>query len=128
MSRREISPEEKAAVMGALMAGQSVSAAARQYKISRNTIVRWRAAAGLDNGASISQEKRDELGDLIGDVLKAILGTLRIQAEQFRDREWLSRQPASELGVLFGILADKAFRILEAAETAADEADEADEL
>lgn len=75
-------------------------------------------AAGLCETPVIDHQKKEEIGGLIGDLLKTILGTLQIQAEQFRDRAWLKTQPASELAVLFGVLADKAFRILEAAEAA----------
>ncbi len=103
-------------MLAALMAGQSVSATSRQFRVSRSTIHGWRAAAGLQT-APVDQQKREELGDLIGDLLKAILTTLRFQAEHFRDKSWLTGQPASEVAVLFGVMADKAFRILEAADT-----------
>jgi hypothetical protein len=75
-------------------------------------------AAGLCDMPVVDHQKREEISGLVGDLLKTILGTLQIQAEQFRDRAWLKTQPASELAVLFGVLSDKAFRILEAAEAA----------
>src|SRR5690606_28397597 len=99
--------------MAALLAGQSVSEVARTYRVSRSTIATWRAAAGIGS-TPIDQEKRADLGDLIADYLREILITLRLQAQQFRDTEWLKKQPASEAAVLHGVLTDKAIRILEA--------------
>ena len=115
-SRHEHTPEQKAQVIAALLAGQSVSAIARQFKVDRTTVHRWRAAAGLNGTTLLQQEKRGEIDDLVGNLLRTIIETLQIQAQQCQDKEWIKRQPASELAVFFGVLADKAFRILEAAD------------
>ena len=121
MTRREHTPEEHAAVLAALLAGQSVSNVARQFSVTRDTIRRWRAAAGFNESPVIDHQKREEMDALVADLLRAILTTLQVQAEQFRDRAWLKTQPASELAVLFGVMADKGFRILEAAQAAGDQ-------
>jgi len=117
MSHGEHTPEEKAAVLAALLAGQSVSNVARQFNVARQTVRRWRVAAGMVDVPVVNHQKRAELDDLVGNLLRAILTTLQIQAEQFRDGAWLRTQDASELAVLFGVMADKAFRILEAAQS-----------
>jgi hypothetical protein len=44
------------------------------------------------------------------------LETLEAQARAFRDPAYLARQPAGELAVLHGVLADKLIRILSAFE------------
>jgi len=55
-----------------------------------------------------------ELGELIVGYLRENLATLASQARDFRDTEWLKKQPASEAAVLHGVLTDKAIRLLEA--------------
>jgi len=111
------SDDTKAQVMAALLAGQSVSAVARQYHIGRSTISAWRTAGGLDGSTPVDQLKKAELGDLIADYLREVLTTLSVQARHFRDETWLAKQPASESAVLHGVLTDKALRLLEALDT-----------
>jgi transposase-like protein len=105
------SDQTKAAVLAALLAGQSVSAVAESYSLSRSTVVAWRNSAGLGS-THVEQEKKSELGDLIADYLREVLTTLSVQARAFRDEAWLGKQPASEVAVLHGVLTDKAIRIL----------------
>ena len=107
------SPETKAAVLAALLAGQSVSAVARDYHLNHATVIAWRDAAGLGS-TLVQQEKRAEIGDLVSDYLRAVLGTLEVQARIFSDESWLKRQDAADAAVLHGVLTDKAIRLLEA--------------
>lgn len=105
--------------MAALLAGSGVEEVAEQYKIPANTVWEWKRHA-----ASVSEvvqsEKTAELGDLIADYLRETLATLTVQVQQFRDTDWLKKQPASEAAVLHGVLMDKAIRILSALENAGD--------
>ena len=111
-------PEEKAAVLAALMAGQSVNAVAKEFKVSRPTIRRWRVAAGLvESMPMLNQQKAAEIGDLVIEYLRTMLATLTIQAEFFRNTKWLSKQSAAEVATLHGVSFDKAARILEALES-----------
>lgn len=104
--------------MAALLSGQSISEVARAYHLSKSTVSAWRSAAFAVGSNAFEPKKGGEgLGDLIGDYLREVLVTLRVQAEQFRDKTWLSKQPASEVAVLHGVLTDKAIRILEAIDT-----------
>jgi len=123
MPRREYSEETKAQVMAALLAGQSVNSAAREYQIPKGTISHWRdtatgkvaeSAAAVDSSESDRTQKSPSLDDLLLSYVETNLVTLREQAQFFRDRQWLSRQQASELAVLHGVIADKTIRILEA--------------
>ena len=109
------SEETKAAVIAALLAGQGVSQTAKQFHVSPNTVKAWRASLGLGIPV-VDPEKRAVIDNLVGDLLKAIINSLLIQAEQYSDKAWLKGQEASQVAVLFGVMADKAFRILEAAE------------
>lgn len=108
------SDEVRAQVMGALLAGQSMSAVAEAFNLPIQTVSRWAHSEGLG-----TVENKKDIGDLIRVYLNENLETLRAQAEFARDPEWLRGQPASEFAVLHGVLADKAIRILEAAERAA---------
>lgn len=114
------SEEQKAAVMAALLSGQSVTHCAKTYRIPRGTVAGW--SAELNRDAPVSNEKRVEVGELIVEYLRANLETLKAQTLTFRDPAWLSKQNASELAVLHGVIADKTFRLLEALEPSADEA------
>lgn len=121
MERKQYSDQTKAAVMAALLAGQSVSQVASEYKIPESTLRSWKLRH--DDVASIGRKKREEIGELLLDYLRATLQTLRIQAEHFGDKAWLAKQEAQQLAVLHGVATDKAIRLLEAL---ADDADDAD--
>ena len=99
------SPETRAAVMASLLAGQGVGELAREYQLPASTISRWRREA--------SGDLTQDVGELLLQYLTENLQTLREQAIVFRDVEWLKEQDASSLGVLHGILTDKAIRLLE---------------
>lgn len=111
--RNHYTDEMKAGAMAALLAGQSVSTVAKDYKIPRGTVGRWsselrRTAKHFDT------EKKEAIGELLMDYLRENLVTLREQAVIFRDPEWVEQQDASEMAVLHGVLADKTIRLLEA--------------
>jgi len=113
MAKRQYSEDVKAAVMAALLTGQSVSAVARQYEMPRGTVSAW--ATRMDRPRPVADaDTKKEIGELILLYLRELLGTLRIQARIFADAKWLEKQSASEVAVLHGVLADKGIRLLEA--------------
>jgi transposase-like protein len=118
------SEETKAAVMSALMAGQSVSSVSDEYKIPRGTVAGWSAKINGENCLPVSNTKREEIGDLILAYLRENLKTLQAQAVMFRDANWLKEQDASSSAVLHGVMTDKAIRLLEAM-SAGDDSDAA---
>jgi transposase-like protein len=113
MGRRRYSEETKAAVMAALLAGQSIAEVAEAYNIPQGTVAYWSAKMDrpLDQG---DPSTKKEIGDLILEYLRVTLRTLAEQQRVFADAKWLKLQPASELAVLHGVSADKAIRLLEA--------------
>lgn len=124
--RAAIDDATKAAVMAALLAGQSVAEIATEYNINPATVRSWKSRQ--QNGESVAivaTQKKEEIGDLLFDYLQTTLQSLRIQAEHFGDKTWLSRQTADALAVLHGVTVDKAIRLLEAL-ARTDEIDEAD--
>lgn len=113
---RTHSDETKAAVMAALLAGQSVSSVARDYKIPKGTVSAWKArhSAGVADNATQKKDVRERIGELVLDHLEESLKALKVMAATAANPEWLKGQSASELAVLYGVVADKTHRILEA--------------
>ena len=107
--KRKYSPEQRAAVLSALLEGQALSHVAKEYKMPYSTVRRWR-----ENQKAGRYADQDKVGDLLLQYLQTNLETLRKQAEFFCDRDWLEKQSASEVAVLHGVMSDKAIRILEA--------------
>lgn len=120
------SDETRAAVMAALLAGQGVNEVAATYKLDPSVVSRWRSQTPADQLQQLATKKAHDFGELLGDYLADSLLTLREQVRFFRNGDWLKEQSASELGTLHGIVADKAVRLLEAAERAASASETAD--
>ncbi|GAB5485541.1 MAG: hypothetical protein Pars93KO_19750 [Parasphingorhabdus sp.] len=83
------SPETKAAVMSALLQGQSVSSVAKEYNIPKGTVSGWKNK-GVAKKAT--QKKEDEIGVLLVEYLTTNLKALKAQAEVFTDADWLKSQ------------------------------------
>lgn len=117
--------EVKAAVMAALLAGQSASEVARKYKISPSTVRNWKHESKLSD--NIGHKKQERIGDLIIDNLEAALETTRAMLDGiFTDKQWLEKQDASALAVLYGVISDKTFRVLEALPDQSSSGDDSD--
>lgn len=126
MSKRTYSEETKAAAMAALLAGQSVSSVAREYKIPKGTASNWKrkAAEQVDGVQSDrTQNTREAIGDLLLEYLQENLRSLKAQSALFGDLDWLRDQDASQLAVLHGVMTDKAVRLLEAMSGSIDASD-----
>ena len=111
------SAETKAAVMAALLSGQSADAVAARYTLPVATVKRWKLDLKAKADQLVEPQKKAEVGDLLFDYLRETLTTLAVQVRQFRDPDWLRKQPASEAAVLHGVLTDKAIRLLAALES-----------
>jgi transposase-like protein len=115
------SEQTKAAVMAALLTGQSVSSVAKEYKIPAGTVKSWKSRQlNGESVAVVATEKRLEVGELLLEYLRENLATLRIQVATFRDEKWLMKQNAADVAVLHGVLTDKAVRLIEAMSAADD--------
>lgn len=117
MARREYSDEIKAQVMAALLTGQSINSVAAKFKIPKGTVSGWarRASDGVSSElATVATQKREKIGDLIIDNLETEMETTKVMQNVFQDTDWLKKQSASELAVLYGVIKDKTFRVLEA--------------
>lgn len=101
--------EKQAAVLAALLEGQSVMSVSREYKIPHSTISQWKKK--YSDG---SRPKAVEISDLLLEYLETNLATLQAQAAFFSNIDWLEKQGAADLAVLHGVMTDKTIRILEA--------------
>ncbi len=110
MRGKERSDNEKAQVMAALLAGQSVNAVAKEYSVPESTIRRWKNG---DNSPLDGPQKKD-IGELLLTYLQANLEALAAQTKIFSNMNWLAEQNAADLAVLHGVMIDKDIRILEA--------------
>lgn len=113
-SKREYSQETKAAIMAALLSGQSINSIAREYQIPKSTVANWSSDAHKAADGVVPNTKKERIGELLLEYLEANLKALKAQAEQFADARWLSKQQADEAAVLHGVMTDKAIRLLEA--------------
>lgn len=107
--------------MSALLAGQSVSSVAREYKIPKGTVSSWKQKA-FDTARGVvpkSTQKSERIGELLLEYLAQNIETLKVQAAAFSDTAWLHKQNAADAAVLHGVLTDKAVRLLEALSNAA---------
>lgn len=110
---RSYSDETRAAVMAALLEGQSVRDVARKYDLPRGTVGHWASELHRDGRPVVSDSKKQEIGELLLDYLRANLATLKAQAELFAQADWLKKQEASQAAVLHGVMTDKAIRLIE---------------
>ena len=114
MNGRKYNSETKAAVMAALLTGQSMSSVAAEYDIPEGTVKSWKARQNRHPVASVATTKKEEIGNLLVGYLEELLITLQVQVKVFRDEKWIKKQSASEVAVLHGVVADKGIRLLEA--------------
>lgn len=116
MKKYKHSDETKAAVMSALLTGQTVTAVASEYSLDKSTVSRWRARLTDEALQSVATKKGETLETLLIDYVTTNLRTLKAQSEVAGRPDYVQKQPASELAVLHGVLADKTVRILAALE------------
>lgn len=115
MARQEYSDEVKAAVMSALLAGQSSSQIAATYHIPPATIRAWKSRQQNGEGvATVTTEKKTRIGDMLIDLLETEIETLKHISIASRDEKWLRLQHAEGMAVFSGVKYDKVARILEA--------------
>lgn len=111
------SDETKAAVMAALLAGQGVTEVAKEFGLDESSVRNWKRNLSQSTLTEINVKKGEQLAELTFGYLTALLSALTEQASHVRTKEYVSKQPASEIAVLHGVMADKAFRLLSALPT-----------
>jgi transposase-like protein len=110
--------ELKQRAVADLMGGDSIAVVSERYELPEGTVKAWSAQRGQVD--LVQPQKKEELGELVADLLATNLRGLRTIAGLPEDREWLKKQTASELAIFYGVLADKSIRILGALRPAGD--------
>jgi hypothetical protein len=116
-NRSSRNPEVKAAVVAALLAGQSISQIAKQFKIPKGTVSNWkkRMAQGVQENGT-----QNGIGDLLVELVRENLKGLMAGAALLQDPVWMRKQGAAEVGTFLGITHDKTMRMLEAMDRSAE--------
>jgi transposase-like protein len=114
-NRSSYSVETKAAVLAALLEGQSVANVAKDYKMPLGTVSSWknRQEKSLDNPAEFATQKKS-IGEQVFKLCEEHIKAATEIAKAVQDPEYIRSQQASDVAVLLGVINDKVFRILEA--------------
>lgn len=104
----------RAAIMAALLTGQSVGEASRGLDIAKSTVSRIKARMTPLDLQAAQDARGNELETLVLEYVRTNLETLTAQSRVAGMPEYIQAQPASELAVLHGMIAEKTFRILSA--------------
>lgn len=108
----------RASALAALLEGQGVCEVAKNYKLPESTVRDIKKSIDSEKFAEVRAKKEESLAELIETHLRNSLLAAANIANQTNNANWLEKQDAEKLGVFYGILTDKAVRILEAAESA----------
>ncbi len=117
-TKQALPADLKAKVIAAVQMGESKSAVARRFNVSRAAVQMWTRA--LQPMAVIIPEKQDDIDALYTDFVSETLLALRQLARRSQTEDWLHTLPAREAYLWFGTLADKALAALSAYESASE--------
>jgi transposase-like protein len=102
------SPELRAQVVAAVLAGTAISQAAAQFRIDHSLVSRWVAQDAPDQRA---RDTRD-LGDLILELIASHVTTIQSQLQTVARPEWVEKQSAADLAQLVAVERDTTLRLL----------------
>ena len=109
--------EFKAQVIADILLGtSSLKQISEKHNIPYNTVLTWNSRIVKHSELAIIEmdemEVKKHIGDYLLEILQSNLDAQVAQLKVFADEEWLKRQSAQEIGVLHGILHDKASRMI----------------
>lgn len=107
--RRYTDAERAAALADVYLLGTGATAA--KYDIPRSTLTTWQEVYDVVHNPLV---KKASIEALAMNYLEASLQALSAQAYVISQPEYIERQPAGELAILHGVVADKAVRLLDA--------------
>lgn len=113
LGHKEWGVETKAKACAMLLAGESVTTVCANLGVPERTVYDW--ANGL---GGIDALRSGRLDDLLYSCLSENLTTLAAQSRFARDEQWLKKQKANAVAILFGVISDKTIHILSAIERA----------
>jgi transposase-like protein len=106
------SDETKAAVMAALLEGQSISKVSDEFDIPRSTVGNWSAKLNQSGVPSVPDEKKSEIGDRLLILVNKMVDAQIAMLEVMTEKDYLRNQDLAEMGMSFGVNNDKLDRIL----------------
>jgi len=117
---RPISDEIRAQALADLQAGCTVTDVSMRYDLGKATVSRLKNELGPETLEQIGTNRIETIGELVEKHLRASLKAATSVANQCNDRRWIEKQSAKDLAVFYGVVSDKAIRVLEASERARD--------
>lgn len=107
-----------AKVIVCLVSGKTIEETARELDVSFSWVERIRKELPKEFSEYFSEAKSNEISSLIEQMLRAQLKSMIRIVEVTEDELWLKAQRAPELATFFGVVNDKAVRVLAAIERA----------
>jgi hypothetical protein len=98
------SPELRAQVVAAVLAGTTIAQTARQFGVSKSLVSEWSQTPEV---RTVRTEKKDDLQTLIARYLEVGFHAMIQQAEVMGDPEYCRTQDADKLAISHGVLGDK---------------------
>lgn len=108
----------RAQIIADLQRGDSLQEVATRYNVDKATVSRFKNTVGPVLLQEVARQRVETIGELVENHLRAGLKVTTTIANQLNDPEWLRQQTPKDLAVLYGVVTDKAIRILEASERA----------
>lgn len=117
MRGKKTSVAVRAQVVAALLSGQGVNETAHRYNLPKQTVSRIKAAIDPADLGLAETQKKENLANLIeGHLIQNLRATTSLAKRIETDDRWFNKQSAAEIATLYGVLSDKAIRLLEAIE------------
>jgi len=108
------SPELRAQVVAAVLAGTTIAQAAREFGVSKSLVSQW-----SQSGVRTVRTEKKEVSDsgLIMSYFRTAIRAMIVQAEVFADDGYCRSQDADKLALAHGILGTKLAGIAETAQS-----------
>jgi transposase-like protein len=103
------SPELRAEVVAAVLAGATLAAVAKRYGLAKRTVANWVGTVGTEQRA---RETELDIGELILGLISEHITTLRAELQATARPGWLEKQSAAELAQLVVAQRDTLIRLL----------------
>jgi len=111
-------PDVKAQAVALLLTGASVAEVVTHLKVPQQTVTNWKLALTPAQLGEIGLKKGARVDDLVYGYLIATFEVCLTLMKSVSDESYIQKQSAADLATLFGVVSDKGFRILDAAERA----------
>ena len=103
----------KAQVIGLLLLGAGVMEVATQLDLPHSTVSTYKGQIPDGKLDDLRRKKGERLDEMVYDFMLTSLTSLRKQAELLSDASFIYQQGAHGMATLYGVMADKAIRLLE---------------